>query len=597
MFTKEKEFKKMNTVEKDILLHLKNNTFINQRLLSKKTIYSLGKINQSLHSLQQQGYLTPEMTLTSKALRLFEVHRPKSAVILAAGYGMRMIPINTETPKGLLQVNGESLIERIIKQLHEAKVQDITVVVGYMKESYEYLIDEYHIELLINMEYSQKNNLHSLNLAQKKIENTYVIPCDIWCEKNPFHHDELYSWYMVSESMDAESNVRVNRKQEIVRTDYGGNQMIGISYITGEISNILKKHLSEMDSDPHYQHSFWEEALFCKNKMLASARLVNSQTTYEINTYEQLRELDASSQQLQSGIIELIAETLHVKEYEIKDITVLKKGMTNRSFLFSCKDKQYIMRIPGEGTEHLINREQEYRVYQAIEGFALSDDIFYINPKNGYKITAYLENARTCDPENTEDVQKCMKRLRAFHEMKLHVEHTFNLYRQIDFYESLWNGIPSCYRDYKETKEKVYELKEYIDAQPKTYVLTHIDAVPDNFLFVKKKQGGEDIRLIDWEYAGMQDPHVDIAMFIVYAMYDREKAEMLIDAYFPEGCSHEVRLKIYSYIAACGLLWSNWCEYKRQIGVEFGEYALRQYRYAKEYYRIFKESISLEEKK
>lgn len=82
-------------------------------------------------------------------------------------------------------------------------------------------------------------------------------------------------------------------------------------------------------------------------------------------------------------------------------------------------------------------------------------------------------------------------------------------------------------------------------------------AVPDNFLFIEKN-GEEEIRLIDWEYAGMQDPHVDIAMFAVYAMYDREQVDALIDAYFPEGCKNEIRIKIYCYIAACGLLWSNW---------------------------------------
>lgn len=51
------------------------------------------------------------------------------------------------------------------------------------------------------------------------------------------------------------------------------------------------------------------------------------------------------------------------------------------------------------------------------------------------------------------------------------------------------------------------------------------------------------------------------------------------------------RIKIYCYIAACGLLWSNWCEYKRNLGVEFGEYSLRQYRYAKDYYRIVQDEL------
>lgn len=288
-------------------------------------------------------------------------------------------------------------------------------------------------------------------------------------------------------------------------------------------------------------------------------------------------------------VIRLIAESLNTAEKEIGNITTLKKGMTNHSFLFTCKDRKYIMRIPGEGTECLINRRQEYAVYQAIKDLGISDDIFYMNPKSGYKITAYLENARTCDPENMEDVQACMRRLRRFHERGLKVDHTFDIYGKIEFYESLWEERPSCFQDYEETKKRVYELKSYIDTQPKTWVLTHIDAVPDNFLFMENEKGNTEIRLIDWEYAGMQDPHVDIAMFAVYAMYERENVEMLIDAYFPEGCGREVCRKIYCYIASCGLLWSNWCEYKRQLGVEFGEYSVRQYRYAKEYYEIFRE--------
>ena len=91
----------------------------------------------------------------------------------------------------------------------------------------------------------------------------------------------------------------------------------------------------------------------------------------------------------------------------------------------------------------------------------------------------------------------------------------------------------------------------------------------------------------------MQDPHVDIAMFCIYSLYDREQVDRLIGQYFTEGCPEGTRIKIYCYIAVCGLLWSNWCEYKRSLGVEFGEYSLRQYRYAKDYYRIAAEAIGI----
>ena len=131
----------------------------------------------------------------------------------------------------------------------------------------------------------------------------------------------------------------------------------------------------------------------------------------------------------------------------------------------------------------------------------------------------------------------------------------------------------------------------FIEQHAEKKVLTHIDAVPDNFLFVKSADGKETIRLIDWEYAGMQDPHVDIAMFCIYSLYDKAQVDNLIQAYFYDGCSETTKLKIYCYISACGLLWSNWCEYKRNLGVEFGEYSLRQYRFAKEYYQIVQEEL------
>lgn len=257
--------------------------------------------------------------------------------------------------------------------------------------------------------------------------------------------------------------------------------------------------------------------------------------------------------------------------------------MTNQSFLFDCQNQTYIMRIAGTGTDKLINRWQEYEVYQTIAHLKLSDDIVSINPANGYKISKYLQKARVCDTKDASDVSRCMQTLRAFHNQNLKVRHTFDIWHQINFYESLRDKKASVFDDYAETKEKMLRLKQYIDTQEKHWTLTHIDAVPDNFLFTSE----DEIRLIDWEYAGMQDACVDIAMFAIYAMYGLEDVGRLIDAYYLEGCSKNSRLKIYSYIALCGLLWSNWCEYKRQLGVEFGDYAVRQYEYAKEYYEIF----------
>ena len=573
----------MNRQEQDFLNILAGGTFSGQRELAEESGYSLGVVNRCLRSLTETGYVRADGTLTQNGQALLAENRPQRAVILAAGFGMRMVPINTETPKGLLQVHGERLIDRLIRQLHQALIRDIRVVVGFLKEQYEYLIDEFGVELVVNPDYARKNNLHSVDRVRSALSDCYVVPCDLYCTENPFRTHEFYSWYMVSEAPAPDSTVRVNRKQALIPVSENGNRMIGICYLTADDGRKVSEKVHALCLDSRMDGAFWEEALYAEGKMLPAARVVPEGQVVEINTYEQLRELDGDSDQLQNDAIGTICRVFDASPRDITHITVLKKGMTNRSFLFTCRGKQYIMRIPGEGTDRLIDRRQEAAVYGAIRDLSLCDDVYYIDPANGYKITAFLENARVCDPENPNDVRRCMAFLRKFHERRLHVGHSFDIFGQIEFYEQLWKGNPSVYADYRRTKEQILSLRPYLEAHAGEKVLTHIDAVPDNFLLT-----GDDIRLIDWEYAGEQDPHVDIAMFAIYALYDRAQIDTLIDAYFPEGCPGETRLKIYCYVAACGLLWSNWCEYKRQLGVEFGEYSLRQYRYAKDFYRIFR---------
>ena len=581
----------MNIQEADILRTLLESPFVSQRVLAEQSGYSLGAVNRSVRSLVEQGYLDDRTRLTAKAREAFSTRAPRNAIILAAGYGMRMVPINMSTPKALLEVHGERLIERTIAQLHAAGVTDITVVVGFMKESFEYLIDACGVELVVNGDYAGRNNLHSLALVADRIQNTYIIPSDIWCAENPYRSCELYSWYMVSDQADEESSVRVNRKMELARVSghETGNAMIGISYLAGQEGQAVRARLKAMDADARYDGAFWEETLYAKDRMTVQARVIPAGEAVEINTYEQLRDLDADSNHLRSDAINCIAEALDVRPEAITGISVLKKGMTNRSFLFTAGGEKYIMRIPGEGTDQLINREQEAAVFRAISGLGLCDDPVYINPENGYKITRFLEGVRVCDAGCEADLVKCMAKLRAFHAMKLRVPHTFDIFGQIEFYETLWNGSPSVFRDYVRTKANVLSLRPFIEAAGKDWCLTHIDAVPDNFLFYRDAGGAEQLQLTDWEYSGMQDPHVDIAMFIIYSLYDRAQADRLIDIYFEGGCDTATRAKIYAYIAMCGLLWSNWCEYKRQLGVEFGEYALRQYRYAKDYFKYAKE--------
>lgn len=585
----------MNTVELDLLNVLSTEPFVNQRLLASASGHSLGMVNRSIRDLIREGYLTSEAALTPKAKKEIRSRAPRNAIILAAGIGMRMAPVNLMQPKGMIEVHGEPLVERLVRQLHEAGVTDVTVVVGFMKERFDYLIDEYGVELVVNTEFAARNNLHSLALVASKLSNTYIMPSDIWCSKNPFHRSEPYSWYMVSDLVDNNSFVRITRKGELqmVRNGLGGNRMVGIAYLLESEAAVVRDNLIRMDATPAHAGDFWESAAFVDAGPKLMARSVHTSEVLEIDTYEQLRELDEGSDQLSREVLDITAAALNTSVSNIEDVEVVKKGAINRSFVFCAKGAKYIVRVPSTATGQLINRVYEAETYRAIAGLGLCDDPVLVDPANGCKITRYVEGARFCDANSEADLKRCMALLKEFHRMGIEVDHTFDLYERIDFYESLWGGAPSAYRDYERTKANVLLLRPFVESRARTRCLAHIDPVAENFLFYPDGQGGEALQLTDWEYAGMQDPHVDLAMFAIYSSYDKGQLDRLINIYFADegGCDAATRAKIYCYVATCGLLWSNWCEHNRNLGVEFGEYSLAQYRYAKDYYRYASELI------
>ena len=110
---------------------------------------------------------------------------------MAAGLSSRFVPVSYERPKGLIRVRGEVLVERQIRQLREAGISDITIVLGYKKEQFLYLAEKYGVRLVVNDEYASRNNNSSLWLVRDRLSNTYVCSSDDYFTENVF---EPYVW-------------------------------------------------------------------------------------------------------------------------------------------------------------------------------------------------------------------------------------------------------------------------------------------------------------------------------------------------------------------------------------------------------------------
>ena len=573
----------MNKRDNDVLLALTSGTFKTQRDLAAFCKCSLGAVNASVKVLTENGYLDSEMFVTAKGMSRLSKTAPKRAVLLDSQYGLRTASTARQTPTALLKIQGETLIERLIRQLREVGVQEIYVVAGFAKEQFEYLIDKYGVELLVNTEHGKRHPLHAFSAAAPYFENCYIVPCDVWCRSNPFRQAELYSWYLVTDDLTTDSFVRINRKLELAVTKQheSGNEMTGIAYITADMARPIRERLEKSIRDRRY-FGLWEDTLVDGGKLILQSRLLPANTVRRIDDFEDVLELDSQM----SLPLAQVAQLLGVAETAVQNVSVLKKGAVNCSYTFLCNGEKYVVRVPSYGIAKPAIQSHESSVYQALQGHGLADEVIHINDNTGLKISRFIDGVRQCDPFDDEDVRRCLTALRHVHEQHIHVTHRFDLFDTVNYFESLWGDSPSVYTDYQETKSAVFSLRRYIGAHKAEECLTHIDPVPENFLM-----GDGTVRLIDWEYAAMQDPHVDVAMFCLYSLYNRAQVDRAINLYFGGTADRETRIKIYCYMAVGGLLWSNWCESKHKGGTEFGVYALKQYRYAKEYYRIVKEEL------
>ena len=568
---------------------------ITQRDIAGRLKISLAYVNQILFSMEQDGFLKTsgfpaigKRALTIKAHTEYAACKVDNAIIMAAGFGSRFIPLTYATPKGLLEVFGERMIERQIKQLQEAGITDITVVVGYLKDTFEYLIDKYNVKLVYNPDFETKNNLSTLYHVRDRLKNTYILSSDNWLRKNMYHSYEYDSWYSsikINEKTD-EWVLQLGLHDRINKVKVGGRNawiMYGPVYFSRAFSDTVKPMIEEAYRREDTDNWYWEDVLIRHlDRLTIFANKQPANQVYEFESLEELRRFDTSYMiSTQNKWMELISRVFGQPEMKIKNLRSLRLGMTNKSFTFELNNNTYIFRLPGAGTEQLINRKQEYAVYKAIEPLKISDKVIYFDQSTGVKISRFEESMHIADPNNPNDLDACMWIARTLHTSGITVPYRFDFRERIHFYEQqaeAKHGI--LFYDYAEVREKMNTLLELLDSLQRPEALTHIDLICDNFII-----NDSEIKLIDWEYAAMCDPLVDIAMFAIYSYFSEHQIRDLTRRYLQREPEYEEQLCISIYVALSGFLWALWTCYKQALGENFGEYGLKMYRYAKDYYK------------
>jgi CTP:phosphocholine cytidylyltransferase-like protein len=386
-----------------------------------------------------------------------------NAIILAAGFGSRFVPITYELPKGLVPVRGEVLLERQIKQLKEKGINEIYIVVGYLKEKFEYLIDKYNVKLIYNPDYAVKNNISSLFYARNYLKNSYILVADNWINENIFNATEEKSWYccVYKKGLTSEWCVKTDGNGRIINVTIGGNDswvMYGPVFLSLAFSENFVKTIEDYYRKPGTENYMWENVFIDEiNSFDLYINRQDGDNVYEFESLEELREFDPEyNDNLSNKHLRLIESIFKIKENSITNFTYQKAGMTNKSFTFTVNNETYIFRLPGEGTDKLINRKHEWDSYNAVKPLNISDEVIFYDENTGNKISKFYAGARNTDALNPDDIRDTVDIIRKIHKSELRVAHSFDIEKEITYYMTLCNERKAIrFNDDSETYEKM----------------------------------------------------------------------------------------------------------------------------------------------
>lgn len=283
-----------------------------------------------------------------------------NAVIMAAGTSSRFAPLSFERHKALTEVRGEVLIEREIRQLKEAGIDEIYVVTGYKAEQFEYLVPSFGIRLLHNPDYLTRNNNSSIWVAKDVIRNTFICSSDNYFSVNPFEREVDGAYYAAVYATGDTTEWCMTEKDGVINAvTVGGHDawyMLGHVFWDEKFSSRFLSILAEEYGKPETRDKLWE-TIYIEHisELPLHMRKYPDGVIYEFDTLDELRVFDPTYiTDTRSEILKKIARELLAEE---KDLTQIKSykhhSAAAAGFTFVCRGKHYKYGYKSQRVEEL----------------------------------------------------------------------------------------------------------------------------------------------------------------------------------------------------------------------------------------------------
>lgn len=613
----------------EVLLLINNSEKVSQRYLAEKLDISLGKINAIVKNLEEQEYIVKSSadrgySLTNSGIDVLQkyiaegqrqriaidgVNKKREVtqtVILAAGEKDVF-----KKPVSFLNMGKERIIDRILRLLNEAGIEEIIVVAGYEKQYfYELQKNNPKIKIVENNRYKYTGTMHSLSLCKDEIKSDFILLENdmIFEERAVFDiikDSNATSMLITSQSgsgdealVELKDNMVYKMSKDVHQLNHIDGEMIGISKIGKEFfEKMLEVYSTNKNPYVNYEYVIMDVGREFRVGYLKLDDLM----WFEIDNESHLKKAKGS---VYSSIIRReqsirienlkaeIMKGLNVSENDIESIEHAG-GMTNKNYKVRVLGQDYILRVAGAGTQDMISRKNEKNNARIGNVLGLDTEIAYFDEESGIKISRYIDGAETLNPqtakyeENMEMVATVLKKL---HFSCLDFENTFDVFREIEKYEKLVEDANGTYYDdeYEAVREKVMALEDELNRIGRDSYTCHNDTVAENF--IKDKDGR--LYLIDWEYSGMNDPMWDVSAFILETELNEDEEVLFKSKYFSidndlkagsDTASDIQEEKILLFKICQDFLWSIWTVLKEAKGVDFGDYGPMRYNRAKKF--------------
>lgn len=259
-------------------------------------------------------------------------------------------------------------------------------------------------------------------------------------------------------------------------------------------------------------------------------------------------------------IKQVTSQVLSVKEEDVNVVKRLMGGMSNYTYVVEVNTTLYTFRIPGKKADKFVDRNVENDNIELVSQLGLNNETIYLDTVTGYKIAKYIEGVPVSELSPLDYLEQASKVLHSIHESGLSSKHDYSPLDRLSLYENHTKEYNHVHSErYKELKQRFLDLKEeYMDESRLT--LSHGDSQISNFVVTPDNT----LKLMDWEFAGNNDPFYDIACF---GNNDFNHALALLPVYLGKEPTVNEYNRLYFFRSFQCLQWHNVALYKEFIGL------------------------------